>query len=138
MSTTGDLAVSVPQQSVWIPKSALLTSKDFAEQLRCLNVTQIEKTVVSKAGKKFGEIRDIANPKMITDWATLVLCDEDSKETKLFPKVPKKIRDDVMWDNAFSRCSEDQVSGLQPNLLFIPVSFENLGKSWGKQYSRLL
>jgi hypothetical protein len=101
MSTTGDLAVAVPQQSVWIPRSALLTSKDFAGELYCLNATQIEKTlpVVHKAGNRFAEIRDVANPKMITDWATLALCKEDSREAQMFPKIQKKIRDDVMWNS---------------------------------------
>jgi hypothetical protein len=102
MSTTGDLAVAVPQQSVWITRTALLTSEDFAAELCCLNLTQIIQTlpVVNKAGNSFAEIRDVANPKLITDWATLALCEEGSREATSFPKVQKKIRDDVMWNNA--------------------------------------
>jgi hypothetical protein len=53
---------------------------------------------VNKAGNKFPEIRDVANPKLITDWLTLALCKQDSGEATEFPKVQKKIRDDVMWN----------------------------------------
>jgi hypothetical protein len=100
MSTSGDLAVAVPQQSVWIPRTTLLQSRELSDELRCLNITQIEKTlpIVSKARNKFGEIRDVANPKLITDWLTLTLCKEDSGEAMEFPMVQKKIRDDVMWN----------------------------------------
>jgi hypothetical protein len=102
MSAKGDLAVVVPQQSVWITRTALLASEDFAGELCCLNVTHIKEAlpVVSKPGNNFREIRDVAKPKFIMDWATLALCEEDSKEATLLPEVQKKIRDDVMWDNA--------------------------------------
>jgi hypothetical protein len=135
MPTSGDLAVAVPQQSVWIPRSALLTSKHFAGELRCLNVTWIEKTlpVMSKAGNKFGEIKDVANPKMITDWATLALRDDDSKEAKAFPNVQKKIRMTSCGIMLYCR-SEDQVPCLQPKLRFRSFSFGNreLGEELGK------
>jgi hypothetical protein len=93
MSATGDLAVLVPQQSVWITRTALLTSEDFAGELCCLSVNQIKQTlpVVNKAGNSFVENRDVANPKLIKDWATLALCEEGLKEATSFPKVQKKI-----------------------------------------------
>jgi len=99
ISAPGDLTVLVPEASYIIPKSALLQSKDFLEQLGYLTQTQIYMTLsqASKAGNRFSEVRDVADPMFITDWAMAVLSNEESQICKAFPRIRKKVRDDVNW-----------------------------------------
>lgn len=101
MSCIGDRAVVVPQQSIWISKTELLHSNEFATQLCILSKNSVDSMVpeMYKAGNRFPNVRDVPYPHLITDLVTLALCDGFSEVSNAFPQIKKTIRDDVRWGN---------------------------------------
>lgn len=73
----------------------------FAEQLSLLDEYQCEKAMpkAKKSGEEVTEIRDVADPMYVSKWLLAFLSNSDSNVVtgNDFPRIVKKLRDDVIY-----------------------------------------
>lgn len=93
--------MSFPSISVSIPFDNFVKSMPFAEQLSRLDAYQCEKAMhkAKKSGEEVVEIRNVADPMYVSKWLLAFLSNKYSNVVtgQDFPKVVKKVRDDVIF-----------------------------------------
>ena len=101
MELNGHLVSLFPQFSFYIKETNFIKSKSFAELLADLSNNTIEQSLptTTKKGSDRTEVRDVVDSRFVYEWMLPLLAGFST--TSNYPKaVIKKIRDDVVYDNA--------------------------------------
>lgn len=106
MSTChGEVVTAYPEQSIIIPNSDILSSLALARQIITLTNETLPYAMGTskKAGTEIVEVREVCDTKYVSGWLTALLSDANSSITsnKEFPRICKKVRDTVSWNNSF-------------------------------------
>ena len=70
MSNISDVNVSIPSFSTYIPNDSLILSSTFSDIITELCNEPLEETMAHslKGGENVPEVRNIENPKLVTEW----------------------------------------------------------------------
>ena len=103
MSASGNLIVRYPSTAIRIKRSQLLHSKYLADQLSALHKETCDIAIPKskKAGSEHEEVRDVADPIMISKWFSLTVTTKDAIADSKLIAIQKKMRDQVVWRKTF-------------------------------------
>ena len=99
--TSKSLVTTFPQFSFYVESpnfGEIIASQSFANLLADLGNDSIEESLptTKKAGTPRIEVREVANPRFVTEWISSLVAGQANSST--FPKrVVKKVRDDVVY-----------------------------------------
>ena len=91
-----------PETSVLVEKSALLLSNEFSKQISALTADMCP-LAMPKSRKNNVEVveeRDVSSPVMISKLMSLALTNSKSECNLGMKRITKKVRDEVVWNNA--------------------------------------
>ena len=103
MSNSSDIIITIPSVSTYIPNESLIGSPSFSTIVSDLTNNPFDETMAhsKKKGESVQEIREVQDPKLVNEWL-LYAISGDCPPSQTPKSITKKVRDDVIWHQAYS------------------------------------